>query len=77
MCRLVEIDVHIPSDELKRLESQFHVEMEDIFPMDVDAECMQDNSNKEECFSHTLDVCLRRIFVYLKTSCHDSNGILM
>lgn len=47
--------------------------MEDIFPMDVDGECLQADPEKleAECFSHTLDICLRRIFMYIKSTCHD------
>lgn len=45
--------------------------------MDVDGECMQTNSNKVECFSHTLDICIKRVFIFLKSACHDSNDDLM
>jgi len=77
--RLVEIDVHIPKDELDRLQSSVNVGIEDIFPMDVDGECMQVDPDKVEAesFSRTLDICLLRLFLYLKTTCHDSdNGLL-
>jgi len=77
--RLVEIDVHIPREELDRLESNVNVGVEDIFPMDVDGECMQVDPDKleAESFSHTLDVCLRRLFVYMNTTCHDPDGGLL
>lgn len=47
--------------------------------MDVDGECMQADANKVEGdnFSLVLDICLKRIFVYLKTSCHDPDGTLL
>jgi RNA polymerase I-specific transcription initiation factor RRN3 len=75
----VEIDVHIPKDELNRLESNTNVEIENIFPIDVDGERIQVDPEKMEveCFSRTLDICLRRIFMYMKTTCHDSDGNLM
>lgn len=77
--RLVEIDVHIPKEELNRLESSVNVGIEDIFPMDVDGECMQVDPDKleAESFSHTLDVCLRRIFMYTNSTCHDPDGGLL
>jgi RNA polymerase I-specific transcription initiation factor RRN3 len=77
--KLVEIDVHIPKDELDRLQSSVNVGIEDIFPMDVDGECMQVDPDKVEAesFSRTLDICMLRLFLYLKTTCHDSdNGLL-
>jgi len=49
------------------------MEVEDIFPMDVDeGGCM-----KVENFSDTLDVCLKRIFIYMKTTCHNPDGSLL
>ncbi|XP_022170492.1 RNA polymerase I-specific transcription initiation factor RRN3-like isoform X1 [Myzus persicae] len=77
--KLVEIDVHIPKEELNRLESNVNVGIEDIFPMDVDGECMQVDPDKleAESFSHTLDVCLRRIFMYTNSTCHDPDGGLL
>lgn len=47
--------------------------------MDVDGECMQVDPDKleAESFSHTLDVCLRRLFMYMKTTCHDPDGGLL
>lgn len=80
MYRLVEIDVHIPKDELNRLKSNENFEIEDIFPMDVDGgDCMQVDPEKveAECLSRTLDICLKRIFMYLKTTCHDTDGSLL
>lgn len=80
MYRLVEIDVHIPKDELNRLKLNENFEIEDIFPMDVDGEdCMQVDKEKveAECLSRTLDICLRRIFMYMKTTCYDANGGLL
>jgi len=79
-CRLVEIDVHIPKDALDRLESNINNEIEDIFPMDVDdGGCMKVCPSKieEENFSDTLDICLKRIFTYMKTTCHSPDGILL
>lgn len=77
--RLVEIDAHIPREELDRLESNGNVGIEDIFPMDVDGECMQVDPDKleAESYSHTLDVCLRRLFMYMNTTCHDPDGSLL
>ncbi|XP_027843438.1 RNA polymerase I-specific transcription initiation factor RRN3-like isoform X1 [Aphis gossypii] len=77
--KLVEIDVHIPREELDRLGSNVNVEIEDIFPMDVDGEYMQVDPDKleAESFSHTLDICLKRLFMYMKTTCHDLNGDLL
>lgn len=79
-CRLVEIDVHIPKNELDRLESNINIDIEDIFSMDVDdGGCIKVDPNKveEEHFSDTLDICLKRIFIYMKTVCHNSNGSLL
>jgi len=47
--------------------------------MDVDGEYMQVDPDKleAESFSHTLDVCLKRLFMYMKTTCHDLNGDLL
>lgn len=48
--------------------------------MDIDGgECMQVDPDKieAECFSHSLDICLRRMFVYLKTTCYDTDGSLL
>jgi len=47
--------------------------------MDVDGECMQVDPEKleAESFSHTLDVCLRRLYLYMKTTCHDPDGGLL
>lgn len=61
------------------MESNENAETEDIFPMDVDIECMQlvPDKSEAECFSHTLDICLRRIFIYMKTTCHDTDGNLL
>lgn len=83
MFRLVEIDVHISKTELDRLKSNENVEIEDIFCMDIDGEYMQVEPDKAkteeetECFLHTLDICLKRIFTYLKTKCHDTEGNLL
>jgi len=79
MFRLVKIDVHIPRNELDRLKSSVNVEIEDIFPVDVDVECMQVDPDKldAESFSHTLDVCLRRLFIYMNTTCHDHDSGLL
>lgn len=77
--RLVEIDAHLPKDELDRLECSVDVEIDDIFSMDVDGDCTKVDSVKSEaaCFSHTLDICLRKIFMYMKTTCYDDDGNLM
>lgn len=77
--RLVEIDVHIPKDELDRLQSSVNVDIEDIFPMDVDGECMQVDPDKldAESFSRTLDICMLRMFMFMKNTCHDSGGSLL
>jgi len=56
------------------------MEIEDIFPMDVDeGECMKVCPKKieEENFSDTLDICLKRIFIYMKTTCHNPDGSLL
>lgn len=48
--------------------------------MDVDdGGCIRVDPNKaeEENFSNTLDICLKRIFIYMKTVCHNSNGSLL
>lgn len=77
--RLIVIDVHIPKNELERLESNVNIEIEDIFPMDVDGESVQVDSDKldAENFSRTLDICLKRLFLYMKITCHDPDGNLM
>lgn len=77
--RLTEIDVHIPKDELHRLESNVNVEVEDIFSMDIEYDNTQVDADKveAECFSGTLDVCLKEIFIYLKTTCHNADGTLL
>lgn len=72
--RLVEIDVHIPKDELDRLESSENVEIEDIFLMDIDCENVQVEA---ECFSRTLDICLKNLFLYMKQICYDADGNLL
>lgn len=80
MYRLVEIDVHIPKEELESLRSNMNLEIEEIFLMDVDGEStMQPNSEEVEAkgFSRTLDICLRKIFMYMKETCYDSNGRLL
>lgn len=79
MYRLVEIDVHISREELDRLRSNTNFEVEDIFPMDVDGESILPDPEKIEAegFSRTLDICLRRIFTYMKETCYDSNGSLL
>lgn len=50
-----------------------NVEIEDIFSMDVDGEHIPIDPEKVEAeyFSRTLDVCLRRIFIYMKTTCYN------
>lgn len=78
--KLVEIDVHIPKYELDRLETNINFDIEDIFSMDVDdGVCIKVGPNKpeEENFSNTLDICLKRIFIYMKTVCHNPNGSLL
>lgn len=47
--------------------------------MDVDGECMQVNPDKVEAesLSHTLDICLLRLFTHMKTTCHSSDGNLL
>jgi len=47
--------------------------------MDVDGESMQVDANKIEAegFSRTLDICLKRLFLYLKVTCHDPDGNLL
>lgn len=77
--RLVEIDVHISKDELYKLESNVKVKTDDIFSMDVDEDNMHGNINNTnaECFSHTLDICLLRIFAFMKTMCHNIDDSLL
>jgi len=77
--RLVDIDVHIPKNELDRLKSNVNIEVEDIFPMDVDGECMQVDPDKidAESYSRILDVCLKKLFLYMKITCHDPDGNLL
>lgn len=77
--RLIEIDVHIPKDELHRLQSNVNVEVENIFSLDIDYNNTKINAGKVEveCFSATLDVCLKEIFIYLKTTCHNADGTLL
>lgn len=77
LCRLVEIDVHISKEELHRLESNVNEEIEEIFSMDIDGECMEVDKVETECFSHTLDICLGKIFVHMKTFCHNADGNLL
>lgn len=46
--------------------------------MDVDGECMQVDPDKiEESLSHTLDICLLKLFTHLKTTCHGTDGNLL
>lgn len=48
--------------------------------MDVDdGGCLKVCPNKieGENFSDTLDICLKRIFIYMKTTCHSPDGILL
>lgn len=61
------------------MESNKNIEFEDMFLMEIDGDSIQiDTDAKEvECFSHTLDICLIRIFVYLKSICYDTDGHLM
>lgn len=76
----MEIDVHISKDELDRLESNINIEFEDIFPMDLnDGGHMESGPNKaiEEQFSDTLDICLKKIFIYMKNTCHKADGSLL
>lgn len=76
----MEIDVHIPKEELIKLELNIDTEIEDIFPMDVDSGgCMKVGPDKDEqeSFSDTLDICLERIFIYLKNTCHNPDGSLL
>lgn len=77
--RLVEIDVHISKDELYKLESNLKVEIDNIFSMDVDEDNIHGNINKTkpECFSHTLDICLLRIFAFMKTTCHNIDDSIL
>ncbi|VVC30424.1 Hypothetical protein CINCED_3A002920 [Cinara cedri] len=78
--KLVEIDVHIPNEELDRLKSNANVEIEDIFPMDVDDEnCMKVDPDKlnAENYSRTLDICLKVLYNYIKTTCFDTEGSLL
>lgn len=76
---MVEVDVHISKEELDKLQAIGNHEIEDIFPMEVDGECVQVDPNKveSESFLHTLDICLLRIFSYLKTTCHNPDGGLL
>lgn len=75
----MEIDVHIPKDELDKLESNENIEFEDMFSMDIDVDNVQVDTNiKEvECYSHTLDICLIQMFIYLKNICHDADGNIL
>lgn len=75
----MDVDVHISKEELDKLQVDGNHEIEDIFPMEVDGECAQANSNKVESenFSRTLDICLLRVFSFLKTTCHSPDGSLL
>lgn len=75
----MDVDVHISKEELDKLLVDGNHEIEDIFPMEVDAECIQADSNKleSESFSRTLDICLLRIFSYLNTTCYNPDGSLL
>lgn len=55
------------------------MEIEDIFPMDVDGDCMKVDPDKicAENYSRTLDICLKEIYNYMKTTCYDSDGRLL
>lgn len=80
----MEIDVHISNDELCRLASVVNPEIDNILPMDIDEDNIQSNINttiskinKAECYSHILDICLLRIFTYMKTTCHNTDDNLL
>jgi len=75
----VEIDVHISKEELDRLGSCVNIEPEDIFPMEIDCGSIQINPSKVEAenLSRTLDICLKKIFEFMKTTCYDAEGFLM
>lgn len=48
--------------------------------MDIDINCSMEvdpDKSEEEYFSHILDICLGKIFVYMNTFCHDSDGNLL
>lgn len=47
--------------------------------MDVDGECMEVDPDKvdAEYFSRTLDICLKRMFLYMKTTCYDVDDNLL
>ncbi|XP_050531899.1 RNA polymerase I-specific transcription initiation factor RRN3-like [Daktulosphaira vitifoliae] len=78
--KLVEIDVHIPKEELERLGSCSSNEIEEnIFAMDVDGDCISASPEiqESESFVCTLDMCLKRIFDYIKTFCYDKEGVLL
>lgn len=79
-CRLVEIDAHIPREELDRLRNhRTSAEPEDIFAMDIDGDNVETNPDRleSEYFSRSLDICILRIFKFVKSSCHDKSGVLM
>jgi len=62
------------------LESNINIEIEDIFPMDIDeGGCVKvcPKEIEEGNFSDTLDICLKRIFTYMKTTCHNADGRLL
>lgn len=73
----MEIDVHISKDELCELKTNKNVEIEDIFSMDVDEDCTQVGSNKVESFPYILDICLKRLFTFMKTTCHNADNVLL
>ncbi|XP_050436123.1 RNA polymerase I-specific transcription initiation factor RRN3-like isoform X2 [Adelges cooleyi] len=77
--KLVEIDAHIPKEELDRLKNCLTVETEDIFEMDIDEASMQADPVKREaeCLLRTLDLSILRIFEFFNLSCHDKDGILI
>ncbi|XP_050436461.1 RNA polymerase I-specific transcription initiation factor RRN3-like [Adelges cooleyi] len=77
--RLVEIDAHVPREELDRLRNRTSPEPEDIFAMDIDGDDVETNPDRleSEYFSRSLDICMLRIFKFLKSSCHDKSGVLI
>ncbi|XP_028142826.2 RNA polymerase I-specific transcription initiation factor RRN3 [Diabrotica virgifera virgifera] len=76
--KLVIMDVNAPKEEIEKyLNSE---QDEDIFSMDDDSKSIRTTTTgftkvDRSALGHTLDVCLDKIFHYIVTECHNSEGL--
>lgn len=61
------------------LGSSVNFEPEDMFSMEIDCSSIQVDPTKfvAENLSHTLDICHKKLFEFIKATCHDADGNLM